>query len=306
MELDAIPEGRGMEISGLSSQILYSGLNEPSAGDNGAETLLPEQNRISDVVPNQVVIGNDIEPDPPEKVKGVIRLLQAGHFKGVADVRLRINFFDELNAAEQDAVKAVVADGLPDVLNTVKSDIETLLQSEQLNEDQSLDVQADYETFVQAVDQVKNEFLASDDPSKGNLIAGVASAFEAFIVTLESYLAPALTATGGDKLAPSENAETETAPPVEPYILKGENEPGPEPVSETHNGFQSFLQDLNAAFTDALAEFTLALDQVELLPPLSESQGNGSAYEKFLAIYDQMRGMEPSTLPADQPVDTFV
>ncbi len=33
-----------------------------------------------------------------EKVKGVIRLLQEGHFKGVADVRLRINFFDELTA----------------------------------------------------------------------------------------------------------------------------------------------------------------------------------------------------------------
>jgi hypothetical protein len=28
----------------------------------------------------------------------VIRLLQAGHFKGVADVRLRINFHEELRS----------------------------------------------------------------------------------------------------------------------------------------------------------------------------------------------------------------
>ncbi len=33
-----------------------------------------------------------------EATKGVLGLLQEGHFKGVADVRLRINFFDELAA----------------------------------------------------------------------------------------------------------------------------------------------------------------------------------------------------------------
>ena len=43
------------------------------------------------------------EPAPEEEARearGVIRLLQEGHFKGVADVRLRINFFEELAGAE--------------------------------------------------------------------------------------------------------------------------------------------------------------------------------------------------------------
>lgn len=33
----------------------------------------------------------------PARAKGVLRLLEEGHFKGVADYRLRINFFDELS-----------------------------------------------------------------------------------------------------------------------------------------------------------------------------------------------------------------
>ena len=43
------------------------------------------------------------KPAPEEETRearGVIRLLQEGHFKGVADVRLRINFFEELAGAE--------------------------------------------------------------------------------------------------------------------------------------------------------------------------------------------------------------
>ena len=40
--------------------------------------------------------------------KGVIRNLQDGHFKGVADVRLRINFQAELNAIRQESGSALV------------------------------------------------------------------------------------------------------------------------------------------------------------------------------------------------------
>jgi hypothetical protein len=36
------------------------------------------------------------EPDPDQE-RGVVRLLMDGHFKGVADVRLRLNFFEQLN-----------------------------------------------------------------------------------------------------------------------------------------------------------------------------------------------------------------
>lgn len=44
------------------------------------------------------------EPEPTEEetqeARGVLRLLQEGHFKGVADIRLRINFSEELADAQ--------------------------------------------------------------------------------------------------------------------------------------------------------------------------------------------------------------
>lgn len=45
------------------------------------------------------------EPEPTEgeetqEARGVLRLLQEGHFKGVADLRLRINFAEELAGVE--------------------------------------------------------------------------------------------------------------------------------------------------------------------------------------------------------------
>jgi len=44
-----------------------------------------------------------VDDDPPiadeTKKPGVIRLLEAGHFQGAADVRLRLNFYDQLDHA---------------------------------------------------------------------------------------------------------------------------------------------------------------------------------------------------------------
>ena len=58
-------------------------------------------------------IPEDVEVTTPEAPKneggraaGVLRNLEAGHFKGVADVRLRINFFDQLSARAQTAAGA--------------------------------------------------------------------------------------------------------------------------------------------------------------------------------------------------------
>ncbi len=63
-----------------------------------------------------VVDTTETEPPAPhsttdEKVRGVIRLLQDGHFKGVADVRLRLNNFDELSAESLSAVTPPKSNG---------------------------------------------------------------------------------------------------------------------------------------------------------------------------------------------------
>ncbi len=62
-----------------------------------------------------------------EEGQGVIGLLQEGHFKGVADVRLRINFFDELAAIEAGELKTASEGSINGVLGAVGGDAESLL-----------------------------------------------------------------------------------------------------------------------------------------------------------------------------------
>ncbi len=53
--------------------------------------------------------GEDTEET--QEAKGVLRLLQEGHFKGVADIRLRINFSEELAGAELPELSAARGNG---------------------------------------------------------------------------------------------------------------------------------------------------------------------------------------------------
>jgi hypothetical protein len=55
---------------------------------------------------------------------------------------------------------------------------------------------------------------------------------------------------------------------------------------------ESYISGLTEAFETAMGDFTGGLDGVVVLPELSEPSGNGAAYEKFLAIYNEMLGLE--------------
>ena len=72
--------------------------------------------------------------------------------------------------------------------------------------------------------------------------------------------------------------------------------------------WQTFIEDLQSAFTTATNELTQAFAEVRILPELSEPNGNGVAYEKFLAIYNELRGLQTPTdeQPGSEPLDSAV
>jgi len=49
---------------------------------------------------------------------------------------------------------------------------------------------------------------------------------------------------------------------------------------------------LESSFAAAMEELVNSLNGVQVLPELSEPNGNGVAYEKFLAIYNEMLSAE--------------
>ena len=210
------------------------------------------------------------EPSPPEpesdvqqvndseQSKGVLRLLQEGHFRGVADVRLHINFHDELIALETQKLQSVSEENISSVLESFGGVVNSFLEGEdELTEEQ-----------INAVSQLQEIFVQDVNENHGEPVADINNAFEDFVEALRNLFAPA---QEQDITSDTENDDVPKLP------------------------WQTFIEDLQSAFSAAMDELTHALGEVQILPELSGPSGNGVAYEKFLAIYDELRGVETST-----------
>ena len=67
--------------------------------------------------------------------RGVLRLLEAGQFKGVADVRLRINFFDELSSRARASALPAVKEQAGEVLSAVAGRVDELMNTLELGDE---------------------------------------------------------------------------------------------------------------------------------------------------------------------------
>jgi hypothetical protein len=205
--------------------------------------------------------------DDIEDGKGVLRLLQEGHFKGVSDVRLRINFFQQLTAIEAGKLQAVAEEKVNAVLESVGGVVNSFLEGEnELTEEQTAGVSELQETFIQAVSGYTNE-----------PVTDLNNAFEDFVEALRNLFTPPVQTQAED--IPT-NTESNGVPELP---------------------WQIFIEDLQSAFTAATNQLTQAFAEVQILPELSEPNGNGVAYEKFLAIYNELRGLQTH---ADEQADS--
>ena len=220
------------------------GISPANGHAYGLQKLHPEEPEAEETAE---VTGQ--EPGSEEQ-KGVIRLLQEGHFKGVADVRLRINFHDELVGIKAAQTQAVTQEKVGGVLESVGGVVDSFLAENELTEEEAAGVLEAKESFVQAVN-------GADEP-----VSAVENAFAAFLEVLAG-------------LVPPQPAES-----------------GPD--------WEGFIENLQSGFWGAMEDLTNALSAVSTLPPLAEPSGNGVAYEKFLAIYNELWGTEPPAEDLDQ------
>jgi len=232
------------------------------------------------------------------KVRGVIRLLEAGHFKGVADVRLRINFFDELSARAVANAAPVAEEQSVELTDAVAARIDELLKPF-----------AGDEVAVGAVEAAVNEFndavanaVSGQSLSGDSLTGAIQSAFDEMVSRMRELLtSPAAEAPPIDaKIVDRTIAEISAVPSVEPVGMDDEDavvtdvsEPATEvPALDPGAALDGAIESLSAAFAEALAKFVQAMDAATTLPdPSAPRNGNGSAYDKFLAIYNDRRGV---------------
>ncbi len=244
------------------------------------------------------------EPEPTQPAdsqeveapsRGVIRLLLAGHFKGVADVRLRINFHEELAAAGIREEKPVIADKVASLSETVNGYLDDIRSSDALSEDLSADIESLQEAFNSSVGSLLSEFDPAGEEAYAALSSGLRSSFEALLSSLVTLLG--LDSDGATDIT-AESAEG--SPPAEPVAVTEDSTTDAASDSSSSAGLEQdseatplrlIVDDLANAFSAAVDELSDVRASASLLPPLSPPQGNGTAYSKFLAVYQDMLGL---------------
>ncbi|PKN43578.1 MAG: hypothetical protein CVU60_00725 [Deltaproteobacteria bacterium HGW-Deltaproteobacteria-18] len=257
----------------------------------------------------------EVTPQPAasdeQESRGVIRLLQAGHFQGVADVRLRINFHDELQqAGEQNAANDFqnastgLFDDLAAKLGALGEEHGMPGQTAALSEDFAADIrqlledakaeQTPLSTSLENISSRFSELLESLNGAYSGLISPAAPQEPD---DTEPELAGLL--EDEDALTPEEQAAEQMAADPDEALTE---EPGGEIAVNEDPGLTAFkagMQELEGWFTHSLAELHGEVTAASELPPLSEPRGNGAAYAKFLEIYRNMNA--GGEIPGAQP-----
>ena len=212
--------------------------------------------------------------------RGVIRNLLAGHFKGVADVRLRINFNDELSALEQEEMSKAIDKGIADLTTLIDSAAGAALGSSEIDEVTSA-------TISDALDTLKANLsqLAEEDPmSPESLVEKIQNSYEDFAASL----APA--ADEHEQVEPIDSGTVEIATIADEVEAEEPVADNSESVTEEPTfSMEQFLADLTITFNNELDNLKASLLSINLLPEITEPNGNGRAFDKFLTIYNDLK-----------------
>lgn len=320
MEIEPIGINR---ISGIDqASRRHADLIGASEKTKEVRTKIAQQPATIDAAPSTTDTINQESTSDDAKASGVIRLLEAGHFSGVAEVRLRINFFEELSARSTEREAAEIADQSQELAASIGSEVDDFVSALAIDEKDRESLTALVDQFNTAV-QSATSSSTTDGPLDANTITGeLEAAFTTFVSRVRELFATEEAETQPtDATKPAEDDtvvgsfSSRDAPaadlalqPIEGRIEVGsesiaaigisETEPTvetAEPIGgETALSLDDALASLTQAFQDALVSFISWIEETSLLPELSEPFGSGSAYNKFLANYNDLLGVTAS------------
>jgi hypothetical protein len=219
------------------------------------------------------------------EAKGVIRLLQQGHFKGVADVRLRIVHHKQIHqVTTQSAADILELKG-----QTLISDV-----GEELGIEFGI-AQEELQEAIAAFQEKVGTNDASPDgakPNNKNILSIYREAFGELmqalsklepVVESEDQIPVQAVEDGSGEVSSTTNEEpvTTTAEQTQTRASEVQSEP---------TVFQSALAALEEKFSDDMQSIEANMNDLMSLPALSQPTGNGVAYEKFLGIYNALQG----------------
>lgn len=257
-------------------------------------------------------------PAPPRpdgaETHRIIQKLDAGHFKGVAELRHRLRFFDELSSrahvrAAEEAPQAVAS-----LIEGLQTHVDAAIAGLSLQEDQATQAAALREVLMTTMAAAGAQQAQGGALDIDALSGSLQAAFDSFIVSLSALGAgpanpiadPGIDPTQGDRIDAlnegvrpgASRVEEPTDPARDPvnHLTPDASAVSSEPVQPEA---PDALGELGEAFAAALQSMQQALSAAGSLPDPSPAPGNGRAYQKFLAMYDALRyGPNGSSLNA--------
>ena len=205
------------------------------------------------------------------KAQGVLRLLQEGHFQGVADARLRINFSEEIATLQDTATLNTAKGGSEELVARAEAEISAFLDVNTLDEEATEEILAAHDALEIAVEAAREALAETNPPDIFQFINDLQTAADGFLATLEDLLDVVPIAAADTSAEGGTDTEAAAAVPADAATAS--------PLSPFEEFVSSLTDTLNAVITD-LDE---ALQNISVLPGLSEPKGNGVAFDKFAA-----------------------
>ncbi len=294
-----------MSITSIDSTVIssYTVLNtepkEPTVASDDGEAAVAETEEASQEPENAaatetVVLIGDEEDDGQ---KGVIKNLLSGHFRGVSDVRLRINFQEEIAALEAASLAEVTAAEITEITSTISSEVEAFLTTDGLDEETIASITDSLNAFISGETTTATLSATVESATTDDAIAKLKSDFDALIEALNSALGI------GEETTTAETTEPEgvieftavVAPEGEQTTTEfSVDEPATE--EEAVIDGEAFIANLIASFESEMEALIASLEETSILPELSEPSGNGTAYDKFLKMYNELTSTQTNTI----------
>ncbi|MFH2036520.1 MAG: hypothetical protein ABIJ45_08970 [Candidatus Zixiibacteriota bacterium] len=224
--------------------------------------------------------------DTEIKRKGVIRNLLEGHFKGVADVRLRINFAEEINEIDKQGADLVAVESIKGLSGILDTEIASISSNPEIGEGNSILLSTAYSDFHAEISRL-TENVDSKDFNSNYLISNLKSAFTEFVTSANSSSEQV-----ADGSLVDEGQSVEAVGAVESIAFE---EPAVNNTEDTAQEisadeiYSQLLSGLITLFQNEINNIEKEVTSYSSLPPISEPSGNGKAFDKFMAIYNTFK-----------------
>lgn len=205
MNISAV--GHGHDLASVTRfQQSAQRLSEPTEADVRSVSLTGDADpTVERPVDDTDLFNPEADSDESGRERGVLRLLEAGHFGGVAEARLRINFFDELTTRANVTAAPARQEQSQALITTITEQATALAATFSTDAEASEAIGsllADFEAAVQDA----AEDSATDSDALADTIQG---AFETLVDNMRDLLSPT-TETGGTSSDPVDRATSVT------------------------------------------------------------------------------------------------